>query len=462
MSTEHFTVPAWGLLWGDPTNPAPRPTISPGLHLPSKLDVAGLVAGSVTLAVGATHRAAAARGQLAADPDVVLDGARLTTSVQSDRHFRRSGQPADAWAPLSGFWQAADGWVRTHGNYPHHAERLRSVLGLADNADKQAVAAAIAERSALQMESAGAAAGAVVVAVRSPEQWRAEPHAAAAATQPLVDIQPVGDADARHWGHGSAPLAGIRVLDLTRVIAGPVATRDLAFAGADVLRVDPPQLPEIEWQHLDTGQGKRSVRLDLDIADQCAQLESLLDTADIVVTGYRPGALDRFGLNPHQLAERHPGLVIGTVSAWGTTGPWAHRRGFDSIVQAASGIAMIDSPDGVTPGALPAQALDHAAGHLLAAGTIAALTRQRARGGTWSVSVSLVRIAHQLLTAPPGRSDTEPAPPTLQTGRTPAGEMTVALPALTYRGAPHAYPDLSHPWGSAEPHWLEPDRTDAG
>ena len=128
------------------------------------------------------------------------------------------------------------------------------------------------------------------------------------------------------------------MLDLTRVIAGPVAGRTLAALGAEVLRIDPPALPELPEAHLDTGPGKRSALLDLADAER---REALLAGADVLLTGYRPGSLDRFGL------DRHPQLVHVSLSAWGTAGPWAGRRGFDSLVQVASGIAAAcAAPDG--------------------------------------------------------------------------------------------------------------------
>lgn len=166
------------------------------------------------------------------------------------------------------------------------------------------------------------------------------------------------------------------MLDLTRVIAGPVATRTLALLGADVLRVDDPGLPEIAAQHLDNGMGKRSALLDLRKDEDREVFDTLLEEADVVVTGYRPHALDRFGLTPEELAQRRPGIVIATLDAWGSAGPWRDFRGFDSIVQAATGISMLTSPDDTKPGALPAQALDHASGYLLAAGVLIALSRQ--------------------------------------------------------------------------------------
>jgi len=455
MTTNHFVAAAWHALGLEPHPDELRPIAAPWPFLPAALDVEGLVVGSVAAATAAVHRFMIERGQRSSRPPVRLDGARLTSSVQSDRHFRWEGQPVDAWAPLSGFWATSDGWVRTHGNYPHHAARLGYVLGLAADADPAQAAAAIAERQALELEETAAQAGAVVVAVRTAEQWASHPQATAVAAQPLLRLQQLADAPPRPWPRGDRPLSGIRVLDLTRVIAGPVATRDLAFAGADVLRVDAPQLPEIAWQHLDTGQGKRTTRLDLGAPSDRDVFETLLARADVIVVGYRPGALAHFGLSAESLAARHPGLVVASVSAWGESGPWAQRRGFDSIVQAASGIAMTQSSDGTTPGALPAQVLDHAAGHLLAATIMTALVRQRREGGGWEVGTSLARVAHELLLAPrPTDRHTDiPLSPAVQTGTSSAGTMSVALPVLTYEGAPATYPELSRPWGEDQARW---------
>ncbi|WP_193746837.1 CoA transferase [Dietzia sp. UCD-THP] len=332
------------------------------MRLDSRLDVAELVTDSIGLASAAIEQVAAVRGRREPRP-LRLRGDLITTSVTSERHFRLDDQLPRAWAPLSGFWPARDGWVRTHATYPHHEQRLRLMLGLDDAAGVETFAAAVAERSAVELEDEAAEKGAIVVVVRDHQRWARHPQAAAVAGTPLISRETVGAARARHWpGECALPLSGLRVLDMTRVIAGPVATRDLAYAGADVLRVDSPRLPEIAWQHLDTGQGKRSTTLDLASRVDRRVLTDLLATADVVVTGYRPGALHRFGLSPDQLAEDYPGLVIGSISAWGREGPWRSRRGSDSIVQAATGIAMVESPDGVRPGALPAQALDHSAG----------------------------------------------------------------------------------------------------
>ncbi|WP_460308571.1 CoA transferase [Actinocorallia aurea] len=431
----------------------------PAPDLPSRLAVAELACDSVALSALAlnlalAHRAGDGTGTVRAEP-VALDGDRVAASFQSDRHLLVDGRRPDVWSPFSGFWRTADGWVRTHGNYPHHERALRALLGAAEGATKDDVARLIAERGAHELEDKAVGEGAIVVAVRTPEEWREHPQARALKDTPLIRVRTRAEGSARPWRtDGGPPLAGVRVLDLTRVIAGPVAARDLAFGGADVLRIDSPALPEIGWQHLDTGHGKRSALLDLRSRSGRATLEDLLAAADAVVTGYRPGALAGFGLDPDDLLDRFPGLVVGTVSAWGETGPWAGRRGFDSIVQAASGIALVESPDGTTPGALPAQALDHSAGHFLAASVTAALTARRLEGGGAHVAVSLARLGLELLARPSANSvgSSSPRPAPVQTVATESGTLTTPVPAFTYASGPAAYPP-PRPWGADLPTW---------
>lgn len=435
--------------------PAALDRIAPVAQPPawsSALPVAQLATDSLALASLALDLVAEARE---ADPGtpIVVDGPRVAASFASDRVLRIDGEKPDVWAPLSGFWRAADGWVRTHGNYPHHAARLRALLGVAEGADPDDVARAVAAWPAAELEARAAEAGAIAVAVRDEAAWRRHPHAAAVATAPLIHVRDAGPAAPRPWPTaGPLPLSGIRVLDLTRVIAGPVATRDLAHAGAHVLRIDSPGLPEIDWQHLDTGHGKRSAVLDL-VADP-DRLERLLAGADVLVTGYRPGALARFGLDEASLAQRHPGLVTARISAWGTAGPWAHRRGFDSIVQAATGIAMRESADREAPGALPVQALDHASGHLLAAAGAMALIRQRTDGGSPHAGIALARVAHELLAAEPARP--EPARDQPLPSHTSAVEggpaVTHAPPPLAFTGAPDGFAP-PRPWGRDAAAW---------
>ncbi|KUN18957.1 CoA-transferase [Streptomyces antibioticus] len=354
--------------------------------------------------VGACARAAAELGArragLDAVPAVRVDDGAVATAFTSERHLLINGRAPVNFAPLSRFWRTADGWVRTHANYPHHRERLLKVMGPADSLE-----AAFAERSALEVEDAVYAAGGLAVALRTPEEWAAHEQAVELAKRPLVERERLDSAPARVLapidGTPLLPAAGLRVLDLTRVIAGPVATRTLALLGADVLRIDPPRMPELPDQHADTGFGKRSATLD--VAADRGTFEELLAVADVVVTGYRPGALDRFGLSAEALAERRPGIVVAQLSAWGADGPWSERRGFDSLVQVATGIAAVEgSPE--QPGALPAQALDHGTGYLLAAEVLRAVREQSYDGGGRCVRPALARTAQWLLEGVPDGS----------------------------------------------------------
>jgi hypothetical protein len=287
------------------------------------------------------------------------------------------------------------------------------------------------------------------VRVRSWAEWRAGEQAAAVAAHDLLEVGTVGAA---------APVAvraAPRVLDLTRVLAGPVATRTLALVGCDVLRVDSPHLPELDALYLDTGPGKRSTLVDLHDEHARARLHELLDQADVLVTGYRPGSLVAFGLDPERLAHTHPHLVCASLSAWTPSGHWGARRGFDSIVQAATGIALIESPDGRTPGALPAQALDHATGYLLAAGILTALRRRAAEGGTWRVSAHLARTAQWLpaTDALDGPAVAVAPEPWLMHAPTERGEVRLPRPAFRIDERFSRFAEVGRRWGADEAAW---------
>jgi hypothetical protein len=305
-----------------------------------------------------------------------LDRGHAAVAVRSERYFRRGEASGGAgFAPLSRFWPAADGWVRTHANYPWHRSALLAALGATEDADT--IGAAIAKLPAEEVEQRVFAAGGVAAAVRPLDVWCEHPQGRALAGEALIAHRIVGDADPRSRPPADLPAAGVRVLDLTRVIAGPVCTRYLAALGAEVLRIDPPSHPDMAAGSLaDTLLGKRSALLDLHTEAANRTVSGLLDRADVVVCGYRPGALDDFGLSEEALAAQYPGLVVAYLDAWGHHGPWAGRRGFDSIVQGPTGIAMGESADGVKPGVLPCQLLDHGTGYLAAAAVLDGLRRQ--------------------------------------------------------------------------------------
>ncbi|MEP6481566.1 MAG: CoA transferase [Rhodoglobus sp.] len=423
--------------------------------LDSALPIAQLVHDAVAVA-SLSAALLAARRTGSAVPTVDLDPIRIATAVTSERHFRLDGVPVNAWAELSGFWPTADGWLRTHANYPHHRAALLEALALPAETTADDLLVHLHGRSAIVVDALVAERGGVAVAVGTEAQWRSSEQGRAVARQRLLRLERLGEAPVAVWPETSvdAPARGIRVLDLTRVLAGPVAGRTLALWGADVLRVDAPQYPEIAWQHLDTGAGKRSALIDFDT--DLAKLDALLESADVVITGYRDGALDRFGLGAQALADRRPGIIVARVTAWGTTGPYARRRGFDSIVQAATGIGLVESKDGKRPGAMPAQALDHSAGYLLAAGITTALRNRLDTGGSWLVETSLARIAQELLDAPrpTGHVATPPWSPAVVT-RTLADGSTVtsAAAAPQYYGGPDDWSRPPVAWGTSEPQW---------
>ncbi len=433
--------------------------------LPSNLPTTELATGAVAAASLAGALLAAARAGRADPmprdiPAVRIEAGRVGASFTNDRLQRLDGQGAGAFAPLSGFWAAQDGWVRTHANYAHHRERLLAALDLPDECDRAALVERCRSLPAREIEDRVVAERGIATAVRTLAQWRQHPQAAAIATLPLLGIRTIGAAPPRQLSPAPdeplLPAAGLRVLDLTRVIAGPVATRTLALLGAQVLRIDPPAIPEIVWQHLDTGAGKRSALLDLKSAVGRSVFDLLLADADVVVTGYRPGALDAFGLTPDELAARRPGIVVASLSAWGDVGPWCERRGFDSIVQAVAGVAMAESGDGERPGALPAQALDHATGYLIAAGVLHAVAQQMRDGASRSVQAHLARTAHWLTsmpdTTPLAQATSSPAD-FLVERQAPSGQLRYASPAVRCSGSPADYATVGGIWAADQPTW---------
>ena len=264
----------------------------------------------------------------------------------------------------------------------------------------------MAQCQAAELEARFAAAGLGAAFVRTAEEWQRHPQAVAIAALPRFEIERIGDAPPEPIGHvepALRPLQGVRVLDLSRVIAAPVVARTLAQHGADVLAIGAAHLPNFESLVIDTGRGKRTARIDLREATGQARLRELVRGADLFLQAYRPGALAARGFGAPALAGLRPGLAHVSLSAYGHTGPWAQRRGFDSLVQSASGIAFDEGRGGdraglPMPGKLPCQALDHATGYLAAFATMVALQRRAVEGGSWQVRVSLAQTGHWLRT----------------------------------------------------------------
>lgn len=417
--------------------------------LASAFDVDTLVEAAVVGAAAAIR----AVGIDGATP-IGIDRRRLHTTLTT--HVRVDGATVPAWAELSGYYETGDDrLVQFHANFAHHAAGVRAVLGLASDADRDAVAAAVRTWPALELEAAMIDAGMIGAALRTLEEWATHPHAIATADLPLFEATRLGDAAPRPATvEADAPLAGVRVLDTSRVLAGPVAGQTLAAHGADVLRVGAAHLPAVEIGVLATGAGKRNTDVDLDTAEGRDTFETLLAGADIWIDAYRPGAFAERGFDAASVAERHPGLVAVQLSAFDWTGPWAGRRGFDSIVQSTTGVVRAGSraAGASAPVPLPVQALDYATGWFAA--TIAArlLAHQRRAGGTWRGRCSLLRTRNELvgLGGPTAFTPAKPTPDpaALETVDAP-GIGRLELPAAVL-GAPATPPA---PLGSSAPVW---------
>ncbi len=364
--------------------------------LPSVFPVTDLAAASVGVAgLAVAQFIALAAGD---GPTVQVD--RRLASFWFGMSLRPQGWSLPPlWDAVAGDYRAADGWVRLHTNAPHHRDAALALLGVA--ADRTVVARAVAGWDADALETAVVERGGCAAAMRSVADWGIHPQGRAVQAEPLVHWE-IGDSVAKPgWRIDPArPLRGVRVLDLTRILAGPTATRFMAGFGAEVLRIDPPgwdepvTVPEVAL-------GKRCARLDLRVRDERMVFDELLRKADVLVHGLRPGALEHLGLGAQRRRELNPGLVDVSLNAYGWSGPWQGRRGFDSLVQMSTGIAdagmHLSGSDRPTP--LPVQAIDHATGYLMAAAAVRGLVRRMATGAGCTARLSLARTAHWLASA---------------------------------------------------------------
>ncbi len=366
-----------------------------------------------------------------------------------------------AWDAIAGDYLTKDGWIRLHTNAPHHRMAALSTLRLLDQPSKEKVVHAVAQWNADELEAAVISAGGCAATMRSMQDWRLHPQGRSVSTEPLLAIQATSlGATLNGSSHRSRPLQGLRVLDLTRVLAGPVATRVLAGYGAEVLRIDP-----LDWDEPgvipEVTVGKRCARLDLRETAAREQLQQLLRQAHILIHGYRPGALDRLGLDAKTRQQFCPGLIDISLDAYGWTGPWRDRRGFDSLVQMSSGIAhagMIQlNKDRPTP--LPVQALDHATGYLMAAAAIRGITQRLSNGRGSEVHASLARTAQLLVEGASGNpasnfqkaDEVDYADDIENTEFGPAHRLRSAL---SISGTPMYWDRPATQLGSANPQWL--------
>ena len=381
----------WTLAGGEPAALAALTLTGEEPQLPSSFRVAAAAQSSVAAAgLAAAHIWKLRSGQ---SQQVAVDMRHAVVECRSERYLRLDGKPPPpAWDAIAGVYRTrGERFVRLHTNFPHHRDAVCRVLNC--KAERDAVQAALMQWDAEVFETAAYAAGGVVAMMRSHEEWSELPAAKALAPLPVLTLEKIGEAAPKPWPRGNRPLAGLRVLDLSRVIAGPVAGRTLAAHGADVMLISGPDLPAIPWLTIDTGRGKLTSFVDLKSEQGREQLRDLLMEADIFSQGYRPLALAHLGFSPQDAAAINPGIVYVSLSAYGHAGPWAERRGFDSLVQTATGFNRAEGQAAGLEGPkeLPAQMLDHATGYLMAYGAMMAKARQSREGGSWHVRVSLAQ-----------------------------------------------------------------------
>ena len=330
-----------------------------------------------------------------------IDTRQATASLRSGTYLKVDGQAVPFGSgPVAGVYPAKNGrWSYIHANFPNHRDAALKVLGVP--AEPDAVRKAVAQWDALELEEAIIAAKGAGGMVRTMEEWAQHPQAKAVAALPLMEIIKIGESAPEDLPAGDRPLSGIRVLDLTRVIAGPTCARTLAEHGADVLKISAAHLPSLGRQEYDTGHGKLSAHLDLREEKDKETLRGLIREADVFSQGYRPGTLGGRGFSPEALAGMRPGIVVVSLSAFSHVGPWAPRRGFDTVIQTVSGITHRQGElfPGARPGPqfYPVSAIDFLTGYLMATGAMVALARRAREGGSWLVRISLAQVGRWLV-----------------------------------------------------------------
>jgi crotonobetainyl-CoA:carnitine CoA-transferase CaiB-like acyl-CoA transferase len=437
--------------------------VDPVLRTPFRVGIAGAAALAAS-ALAASHLWELRTGRR---QQVAVDLRQAAASLRSGTYMKLGdGALSAARNGIMGFYPSRDGrWSYLHCNFPNHRAVALKVLGVDE--DREAVSRAVANWDAADLEEAIIAAKGAGGMVRTAAEWAAHPQGKAIAAAPLMEILRIGDSAPEPLPPGARPLHGVRVLDLTRVLAGPTCARTLAEHGADVMKISAAHLPNLGYQEWDTGHGKLSAQLDLRQPKELETLRGLVREADVFSQGYRPGSLGARGLSPEELAALRPGLVYVSLSAFGHTGPWANRRGFDTVVQAVSGMAARQAE--VLPGKIPGpqfyplSAIDYCTGYLMAFGAMVALTRRAREGGSWLVRISLAQVGKWIvdlgevsasaLEAVPAEFDGHDLDRWSMTTDTPAGPLRHLKPVVQMSETPPRWTRPSVPLGHHRPEW---------
>ena len=427
-------------------------------------DCSAAALGAVGLAVSNLWEARTGRRQ-----EVSVDTRQATASLRSGKYMHLdSASVSTERNTVMGVYPAKNGrWSYLHCNFPNHRAAALSVLGVEE--DREAMKKAVAEWDALELEEAIIAAKGAGGMVRTMDEWAKNPQAIAIASLPLMEIVKIGDSPPEKLPLGERPMSGIRVLDLTRVLAGPTCARTLAEHGADVLKITGAHLPNIGYQEYDTGLGKLSANLDLREEKDLETLRGLVRETDVFSQGYRPGTLGSRGLSPEELAELRPGIVYVSLSAFSHVGPWASRRGFDTVVQTVSGITSRQGElfPGSEPGPrfYPVSAIDYLTGYLMAFGALVALERRTREGGSWLVRISLAQVGRWLvghgqvpeneLKDVPTEFTSEELDRWSMESETPVGRLQHLGPVVRLSETPPRWARPSVPLGHNDPVWPE-------
>src|SRR6267143_2486447 len=399
--------------------------------------------------------------------EVAVDTRQATASLRSTHYMKMDGAPVSTERnTVMGTYPAKNGrWSYLHCNFPNHRAAALSVLGVPE--DREAGRQAVAKWDALELEEAIIAAKGAGGMVRTMDEWAKHPQAAAIASLPLMEIVKIGDNPPEKLPDGDRPLSGIRVLDLTRVLAGPTCARTLAEHGADVLKITASHIAARDDQEYDTGHGKLSARLDLRQPPDLERLKGLVHEGDVFSQGYRPGTLGNRGLSPEALAQVRPGLVYVSLCAFSHRAPWASRRGFDTVVQNVSGITTRQGElfPGAQPGPqfYPVSAIDYLTGYLMAFGAMVALARRSREGGSWLVRISLAQTGRWLVdrgeVPEAALKDVAKDIPQAEIDRwsidsdTPVGRLRHLGPTVRLSETPPRWARPSVPLGYNEPAW---------
>ncbi|KAL4985171.1 CoA-transferase family III domain-containing protein [Aspergillus falconensis] len=446
-----------------------------GLGLPSSFKIAHLAQASIGLSALLAAQIHALRNSIPV-PSVTVPLQHAAIEFKSERLYTLAGKPAPSpWGPIGGLHKAADGYVRLHDSFPNHRDGAKMLLGCSPDATRDEISAKISAWRAIDLESAAFNSKLVISALRSYSEWDVLPQARAISDFPILLRKlcdgPKGLPATMQSLNADKALRGLRVLELSRVIAAPLSGKTLAAHGADVLWVTSPNLPDLPTMDRDFGRGKRTIHIDINEPSGREDLNRLLDDAHVFTQGFRPGSVAAQGFSSDELAKRYAdrNIICANMSAYGPTGPWSSNRGFDSLIQTCSGMNVSEAEHfgaGEAARPTPCQALDHAGGYFLAAGIMAALYMQATKGGSWEVDVSLAGVMKYLrsLGQFEGKTGFESRDYTctsdvpvdfLERRETGFGEMVAVRHSAAIEGVEVGWDVMPKPLGTDRKEWLD-------